>query len=72
VEAAERWTRARLRLAAENLSRGLNRLTVCWPPPEAGGEAVIRAAVERLELGISADLHPVFGEIFSFDARALP
>ncbi len=64
VDAGERWTRAVLRIERESLYRGLNRLTLRWPPPP-DGEAALAAAAERLEIGVAADLHPVFGEIFS-------
>jgi len=33
------------------------------------GEEALQRAAERLELGIAADLHPVFGEVFSLIAR---
>jgi hypothetical protein len=71
VEAAERWTRAVLRVDRARLRSGLNRLTLAWPMPEDDGESGIAAAVSRLELGLAADLHPVFGEIFSLVARSL-
>ena len=69
VDAGERWTRAVLRIERESLRRGLNRLTLRWPAPP-DGEAALAAAAERLEIGVAADLHPVFGEIFSL--RATP
>jgi hypothetical protein len=66
--AAERWSRSRLRLARRALLPGLNRLTLAWPsPPPVEGDP-LAAAVERLELGLAADLHPVFGEVFSLRA----
>lgn len=71
VEAAERWSRSSLRLDRECLRPGLNRLTLCWPPP-AEGAGALQAATERLEQGIAADLHPVFGEVFSLLARPVP
>jgi hypothetical protein len=70
--AAERWSRARLRVARGGLRRGLNRLTLRWPLPEENGESMVTAAVARLERGIAADLHPVCGEIFSLLARPVP
>ncbi|HYU35686.1 MAG TPA: hypothetical protein VEW48_26315 [Thermoanaerobaculia bacterium] len=61
----ERWTRSRLRLPAGLLGAGLHRLTLRWPAlPPARDEPLLPAA-ERLELGLAADLHPVFGEIWS-------
>jgi hypothetical protein len=67
--ASEHWTRAAVRLGRERLRPGLNRLTLRWPAPPPHGEAALRAAVERLELGLAADIHPVFGEVFSLLAR---
>lgn len=64
----ERWRRASFRIARRHLRPGLNRLTIEWPPlPTAGpvGERAIEKAGGRLELGLEADLHPVFGELFS-------
>lgn len=69
VDATERWTRALLRIDQARLRPGLNRLTLRWPSPAVDGDAALQAARERLELGIAADLHPVFGEVFSLIAR---
>jgi hypothetical protein len=69
AEIRETWTRATLRVDRKSLRRGLNRLTLRWPPPPPAGEAALPAAIERLELGVVADLHPVFGEVFSLLAR---
>ncbi len=69
VNAGERWTRTVLRIERGNLRRGLNRLTLLWPPLSMDGEAALAAAADRLEVGIAADLHPVFGEIFSLRVR---
>ncbi|MBW8874376.1 MAG: hypothetical protein JF614_05390 [Acidobacteria bacterium] len=69
MEAADRWRRATLRIGRGLLRPGLNRLTFRWPPPREDGEAALRAAVARLEMGLAADLHPVFGEVFSLLAR---
>lgn len=63
--AGERWTKGSLRVPAAALRPGLNRLTLRWPdPPPVEGDP-FRAVRERLELGLEADLHPVFGEVFS-------
>ena len=69
AEVSERWSRAAFRAGRELLRRGLNRVTLAWPMPPPVGEAALAAAVERLELGLEADLHPVFGEVFSLLAR---
>jgi hypothetical protein len=69
VEGGERWTRAGVRIGRERLRRGLNRLVLLWPMPAVQGEDVLAAAADRLEIGVEADLHPVFGELFSMIAR---
>jgi len=72
VDAAERWTRTGLRIERVHLRQGLNRLTLSWPPPTMDGGTALAAAADRLEVGIAADLHPVFGEVFSLLARPRP
>ena len=72
VDAAESWTRTVLRIEREHLRRGLNRLTLRWPLPPTDGDAALAVAADRLEVGIAADLHPVFGEVFSLVARPCP
>lgn len=72
IELTSNWTRHTLRIEREQLRPGLNRLTLRWPPPPPIGEAALQAAVERLESGIAADLHPVFGEVFSLLACNAP
>ncbi|HEX9940465.1 MAG TPA: hypothetical protein VGG03_00500, partial [Thermoanaerobaculia bacterium] len=72
ADAVKRWTRTLLRVDRGSLRSGLNRLTLRWPAPDEDGGAALEAAIARLELGIAADLHPVFGEIFSLIARPIP
>ncbi|HEX6862471.1 MAG TPA: hypothetical protein VF414_06635, partial [Thermoanaerobaculia bacterium] len=61
----EIWTKGSLRVPAAALKAGLNRLTLRWPdPPPVEGDP-FRTVLERLDLGLEADLHPVFGEVFS-------
>ncbi len=69
IATAERWTRASFRIERRHLRRGLNRLTLRWPLTLRDGETALAAAAERLEIGVAADLHPVFGELFSLVAR---
>ncbi|HKI06417.1 MAG TPA: hypothetical protein VKK31_30840 [Thermoanaerobaculia bacterium] len=69
MDATERWSRTALLLPRSCLRPGLNRLTLRWPAPETDGAAALHAAAERLELGLAASLHPVFGEVFSLVAR---
>ncbi|HTQ80271.1 MAG TPA: hypothetical protein VMM92_09760 [Thermoanaerobaculia bacterium] len=65
----EAWSRQAVRIGRDRLRRGLNRITLRWPLPPSPGEAALAAALRRLEEGIEADLHPVFGEVFSLLAR---
>jgi hypothetical protein len=71
-----RWTRATFRLPAGELAElaemgpGLHRVAVRWPMPPPVGEAALEGAKSRLAEGVEADLHPVFGEVFSL--RVLP
>jgi len=68
VPATARWSRSALRIPAEDLVSGLNRLTLLWPdPPPVDGDP-LGAIIQRLEMGLAADLHPVFGEVFSLRA----
>ena len=69
MDATDRWRRATLRIDRRLLRPGLNRLTLRWPAPREDGEAALQAAAGRLERGLAADLHPVFGEIFSLLAH---
>jgi hypothetical protein len=64
------WSRHRLRLPADRLSRGVHRLRLRWPELPATGEAALATARRRLELGRESEIHPVFGELASLIARA--
>lgn len=72
VAAGGRWSRSGLRLPKESLRCGLNRLTLRWPDLPAAGEEPLAPAIERLERGVEADLHPVFGEVWSLVAAPSP
>jgi hypothetical protein len=63
VTVAGRWRRHRLRLPGARLRRGINRLTLRWPPLHPDGDAATAAVRERLDLGLEVELHPVFGEL---------
>lgn len=63
------WSSATQRVGAQALRPGLNKLTLRWPPPPPAGDAALRCAIDRLERGLGADLHPIFGEVFSLIAR---
>lgn len=65
VEACDRWRRQDLVVERRRWRAGVNRLRLRWPLPEAAGDRALDTAVRRLRLGQPADLHPVFGEVFS-------
>jgi hypothetical protein len=69
IEIEERFRRHTLRIGRGLLRSGRNRLLLRWPPPPPCGEEALAGARKRLEEGIEADLHPVFGEIYSLLAR---
>ncbi len=64
------WQKATVVLEKGMLKEGINDLALHWPMPAGRGEAALEAARSRLEVGVEADLHPVFGEVFSL--RAVP
>jgi hypothetical protein len=61
----ETWSRPAARFPRHLLRNGRNRLTLHWPFPIETGDGALAAALARLDEGIAADLHPVFGEIYS-------
>ncbi len=69
VPLRETWSRPAALLPRHLLRRGRNRLTLTWPVPAVPGETALAAALARLDEGIAADLHPVFGELYSVVAR---
>jgi hypothetical protein len=71
VRLSRRWSRCRIELPLEFLCAGLNRLTLRWPMPPEADRAALAAAGERLENGIEADLHPLFGEVYSLRVESV-
>ncbi len=71
VKLHDRWTSHTITLGREHLREGINRLTLEWPLPPSEGDVAIGETVRRLEQGIPADLHPVFGELFRLQARTI-
>jgi hypothetical protein len=69
VPLREVWSRPVVCVPRHLLRRGRNRLTLHWPMPSTGGDVALAAALARLDEGIAADLHPVFGELYSLVAR---
>jgi len=70
LDCSQEWRRQRLRVERARLKEGANKVTITWPLPSTHGEEALRLAITRLERGLGADVHPVFGELFSL--RALP
>ncbi len=62
VPASERWTTTPVRIPAR---AGLNRLDLAWPRLPPVGTEMLAAAADRLQRGLAADIHPVFGEVWS-------
>ena len=70
VVLAEAWSRHSLHLPKRHLQRVIHRLTLVWPALPADGDRALDNAIRRLENGVEADLHPVFGEVASLLARS--
>ncbi len=68
VDCSEKWRREICSVEADWLKRGINQVTVRWPLPTTDGDEALRLAASRLERGVGADVHPVFGELFSLVA----
>jgi hypothetical protein len=65
LDVGERWSRHTVQLLPA-ATGGLTRLTLRWPPLPAVhglGEVALAVALERLEGGVEAELHPIFGEV---------
>lgn len=63
------WRSHRLEVPAGPLRRGINRLTLHWPPLPPEGDAGLRRIGRRLDQRVGVDLHPVFGEVMTLRAR---
>ncbi len=64
-----RWATGTVRLPAAGIRSGVNRLELAWPELPPVGSRQLDAAIERLERGLPADLHPQFGELWSVQVR---
>ena len=69
VVLCERWTRHTVRIDRRLLRRGVNRLTLVWPPVTTDGDRALARVARRWTEGLPADLHPTFGELLSLIAR---
>lgn len=56
------WQTHRLEIPARP---GLGQVVLHWPLPAGPGERHLERTIRRLERGMEADVHPVFGEVFS-------
>ena len=63
------WSRQVIRVDSGFLKQGINTITLHWPQPTVSGEEALERVIQQLELGWEADLHPVFGEIYSLVAK---
>jgi len=64
------WTCTAIHLPTHGLPPGLHCLTIRWPPLPPIGAQALETARRRLELGLEADLHPVFGELASLTVKS--
>ncbi len=71
VSASSTWSTHRLTVSSEVLTSALNRFSIRWPMPSMDGDVAMAQMLERLDLGVDADPHPIFGEIASLKARLL-
>jgi hypothetical protein len=60
-----RWSGARFAPSPALLRPGLNRVALRWPELPPVGTEALAGARARLERGLPAEIHPVFGEVFS-------
>jgi hypothetical protein len=63
------WQRHVIELPAALLRRGINRLTLEWPPLPPEGDAALARIGRRLDQRVGVDIHPVFGELMTLSAR---
>jgi hypothetical protein len=63
------WQGHSLAVPAQALRRGINRLTLEWPPLPAEGDAALERIGRRLDQRVGVDLHPAFGQLMALRAR---
>ena len=63
IQWTNRWQKDQIIIEASSLQYGINKLEICWPHSSA--EAGLKSAITKLEKGDSADLYPIYGELFS-------
>lgn len=67
----DRWQRGIVHVSRGLLRAGYNRITLRWPALPEVGDLALQEIRRRLHEGLPADLHPVFGEVFSLRAQPL-
>ena len=65
------WSRYALRSRVSATASSFHRLDVEWPLPPAVEEEILDRLADFWELGLEAELHPLFGEIWSLQVRSL-
>lgn len=63
------WQRHLVEIPPAALRRGINRLTLQWPPLPPEGDAALRRIGLRLDQRVGVDIHPVFGQVMRLRAR---
>ena len=69
VALTEGWNRVVVGLDAASVAGGVNRLSIQWPLPICPGDFQLELAINELKQGCQADIHPIFGEIYSLIAK---
>jgi hypothetical protein len=62
------WRAHRVEVPADLLRRGINRLTLEWPPLPPEGDAALARIGRRLDQRVGVDLLPAFGEVMTLRA----
>jgi hypothetical protein len=63
------WRPHTVELPAAALRRGINRLTLEWPPLPGEGDAALARIGRRLDQRVGVELLPVFGEVMALRVR---
>lgn len=61
----QQWRRQQIRVQQHTIKQGINSVTLCWPKLPAEGDQALLKQITRLQQGLPAGIHPVFGELFA-------
>ena len=64
LELTTRWRRYQVSVPSTHLSHGLNHFRLMWSVQNMDGGEALSDIVERMAMGVDADLFPIFGEVF--------